>query len=71
MLQFGTNMTMKRSQSISTSKHAHELTAGNWKMLPALLLLAWLPTENPATNVFIVLPLCESSDLGVCAAVQH
>lgn len=51
---------------------------GNWKKLPALLVLVWLATENPATGILIsfdmnksVALFCLFVDLlawGVCAA---
>lgn len=81
MLRSGTNTTVKRRQSTSASNHAGEQIWGNWTKLPVLLVLAWLVTENSATDVFIKLDMNTFVALfsmfvnllvwEVCAAVKH
>lgn len=44
---------MKRRQSISASRLAGKQIWCNWKKLQALLVLVWLITKNPATDIFI------------------
>lgn len=81
MLQFGTNTTVERRQSSSTSNHAGEQVWGNWKKLQVLLVLAWPTTENLATAVFIKFDMNAFVALfslfvvfrpgRLCAAIQH
>lgn len=78
MLWFGTDINIKRRQSISTSRLVGKQI---WEKLPALLVLVWLTTENPATDIFIsfdmnqfVAKFCLFVALlaqGICAACWH
>lgn len=53
MLQFGTNMAVKRGQNISAPNDAGEQLCGDWEKLLVLLDLAWLATEIPGTAISI------------------